>query len=715
MRAAKVICALGIVFLAALIVPSPALAQSEDCNIVLGNPGGTLGGYSFYDNYNGAFGLYSNHNAQDFWSPDGTIRPFEVFAGFDGNIIRHESLFSSGGVIEIRNSNCPQVVVQYVHMDWETISHLRVGQEVEKGQSLGIANGSGSLSNGPHLHLKLFVNGSPVDPLLYMERGIPEQAQQDRVNVTQSQSQQSEVDSDSNTNSSNTPQLPFDGTGSVVGQADPEPSFSLGINRPTTMLGVIGFYMTFAIPLFVLGGILLLSRMERYANEIEEGKPRFTVRTKIFLIRIKYALIILGGKEAKKSEYNRAINNLLNPEEPYLSSFRTRVIRKPWYLKRSRLLILSWILSMVGLFFLAFLLVYQPVAPRPETIQMGHAVIVSEIPQTIGQPEVWTALCAEVGYDDCDLLQAFWQRGQVPRGPDGMPLSAEEGGEIFPWNVAAAIPAGETNKSLWSNPDPRLSGPWGSYHGYALAPSYFGRSLAEVLAGTQMSSMAAACRAGLKAVASNSYVQAKYPGLTAESMYTSQGCAIGRGQTLAVHFRPGALLGDLENKDVWSNNEVAAEVVYVHLVARYSTRCGANESWYHNGNVEAALCAYNPGAWGIEQYNWYWDTLRQNAAAIKEATTILSDGALVTFGQTTAEQAMTAYLVGPGRPTLGSGPFAIWETIPSLTLRLVREHMPENEAKTWFVNLMVMFGQFAYSETNAQNLGFYPMEVQGKP
>lgn len=167
---AKLLCALGLL-LAALVVPSPAQA-SEDCQVSLGNPGGTLGGYGFYDNYNGAFGLWSDHQAQDFWAPDGTIRPFDVFAGVDGNIIRHEDTMSSGGVIEIRSASCPNVVVQYVHMDWSTISSLHVGQTIYKGQMLGVANGSGYLSSGPHLHLKLFVNGIPVDPLLYMEQGV---------------------------------------------------------------------------------------------------------------------------------------------------------------------------------------------------------------------------------------------------------------------------------------------------------------------------------------------------------------------------------------------------------------------------------------------------------------------------------------------------------------------------------------------------------------
>lgn len=107
-------------------------------------------------------------------APSGTFVPFPVVAVISGEIIRLEPRNpGSGGVIEIHSSDCPQVVVQYVHLNAESVKDFTVGQHIHLGEPLGIADGSGTLSGGPHLHLKVFISQVPVDPMQYMERSVP--------------------------------------------------------------------------------------------------------------------------------------------------------------------------------------------------------------------------------------------------------------------------------------------------------------------------------------------------------------------------------------------------------------------------------------------------------------------------------------------------------------------------------------------------------------
>lgn len=338
-------------------------------------------------------------------------------------------------------------------------------------------------------------------------------------------------------------------------------------------------------------------------------------------------------------------------------------------------------------------------------------------------PDVWQKVCNEAGFQNCQLLQTFYIQGMVPRGRNGMPIAEANAtdGKIFPWWVAAGIPAGETNTAEWQNVNPLEKGPWGKYLGYTEYANY-----EEDLVKLD------ACKKGLEALAANAFVRVTWPDITAEKIRTSAGCAVGRGQTWAGHFRPGGILGSLKNKDVWTDNAVSVEAVFVHLVTRYSSVCGADAPWYDTGNVEQARCAYNPNSWGVPEHQWYWDAIRTKADRIltaweangkpqisnttpdrSEALTmpngVLNEGATekVTSPSVTIPQDGQVTVVV--RPTEGSGPFAIWETLPSLTLRFVRS-LPDHQVTDRLEEALIWFGQWSYSPESAKMLGFYSIE-----
>lgn len=169
--------ALGIFLLALIVLLSPSPAHADEgCgqDFCLINPGGIPDQWTFTASYDDASwlvekGLTGFHLAQDFMSPNGQYEPFPVVAVASGTISRLETANAgSGGVIDITLDSHPEVVVEYCHLNGDSINTLNLGQTVIQGQDLGIADGSGDLSGGPHLHLSLTVDGVPVDPMVYM-------------------------------------------------------------------------------------------------------------------------------------------------------------------------------------------------------------------------------------------------------------------------------------------------------------------------------------------------------------------------------------------------------------------------------------------------------------------------------------------------------------------------------------------------------------------
>jgi murein DD-endopeptidase MepM/ murein hydrolase activator NlpD len=102
--------------------------------------------------------LKSYHNGVDFRAPLGT----PVFAANSGVVKMAENLFYSGNVVIVDHGN--SIFTIYAHL---SRIGVKTGQQVEKGQQLGLTGASGRVS-GPHLHWGVKVNGTAVDPIQFI-------------------------------------------------------------------------------------------------------------------------------------------------------------------------------------------------------------------------------------------------------------------------------------------------------------------------------------------------------------------------------------------------------------------------------------------------------------------------------------------------------------------------------------------------------------------
>ncbi len=132
-------------------------------------PSGSLNGMSLCTPVSGSissrFGArggrrHGAHTGLDIACPMGTgIRPVSsgtvVFAAYNG---------SYGNLIKIDHGNGVQS--WYAHC---SAIYVSVGQSVDSGSTIGAVGSTGN-STGPHLHLEIRINGSPVNPQNYLYR-----------------------------------------------------------------------------------------------------------------------------------------------------------------------------------------------------------------------------------------------------------------------------------------------------------------------------------------------------------------------------------------------------------------------------------------------------------------------------------------------------------------------------------------------------------------
>lgn len=233
----------------------------------------------------------------------------------------------------------------------------------------------------------------------------------------------------------------------------------------------------------------------------------------------------------------------------------------------------------------------------------------------------YQALAQATGFGDARLLEAFY-RAAVPRNAQGRPAQAGEAGKVFPPEAAAAIPFGETNTADWGLVDPTQPGPHGQFRAWeAVVARWPASAYEQTVLGLSISRMAQQQRDGLRLIARSPAMQhlGRQLGKTirAEDLYGSSAGAVGRTQILPGYFAPTALCGDMVSMDVWNDPNAIAE-----CTTRYLTVSGCRGSWWQTGDVWSALCSYNPGAWNVPRYQWYWDVLqdrmtRLNTSAVQ--------------------------------------------------------------------------------------------------
>lgn len=103
-------------------------------------------------------GATSTHNAVDWGIPKGST----VMASSGGTVTRAGWLGSYGYVIYIKHPGGAET--RYAHLSKILVS---AGQTVKQGQKIALS-GSTGVSTGPHLHFELRFNGTPVNPLNYI-------------------------------------------------------------------------------------------------------------------------------------------------------------------------------------------------------------------------------------------------------------------------------------------------------------------------------------------------------------------------------------------------------------------------------------------------------------------------------------------------------------------------------------------------------------------
>lgn len=105
------------------------------------------------------YGLKEGHYGIDIAAPKG--KAFHAIA--DGMIIGKNWTLNYGYVLYVQHSN--QIVTIYKHAT-EIVPDI--GDLVLQGDILGRVGSTGIISSGPHLHMEIWMNGIPQNPLQYI-------------------------------------------------------------------------------------------------------------------------------------------------------------------------------------------------------------------------------------------------------------------------------------------------------------------------------------------------------------------------------------------------------------------------------------------------------------------------------------------------------------------------------------------------------------------
>lgn len=128
-------------------------------------PNEGISAYFMDPNYLASFGI--NHYAIDIPTPQGT----PIHSPADGIVVKYHNAGYGYSYIMVYHGNNTSTVYGHV-----TACYAAEGQKVKKGDVIGSTGGtpgtrgSGWLTTGPHLHFEVRINGTPVDPLLYLPK-----------------------------------------------------------------------------------------------------------------------------------------------------------------------------------------------------------------------------------------------------------------------------------------------------------------------------------------------------------------------------------------------------------------------------------------------------------------------------------------------------------------------------------------------------------------
>ncbi|MEW6407755.1 MAG: peptidoglycan DD-metalloendopeptidase family protein [Patescibacteria group bacterium] len=124
-----------------------------------------ISAYFMDPTYRAAFGI--DHYAIDMPTPQGT----PIHAPADGIVVKNRDAGYGYSYIMVYHGN--DISTVYGHVSGFAAGE---GQKVKKGDVIGYTGGTpgtrgaGWLTTGPHLHFEVRVNGTPVDPLLYLPK-----------------------------------------------------------------------------------------------------------------------------------------------------------------------------------------------------------------------------------------------------------------------------------------------------------------------------------------------------------------------------------------------------------------------------------------------------------------------------------------------------------------------------------------------------------------
>lgn len=107
----------------------------------------------------------SPHKGVDIGAVKAGVSGDPVYAAYDGKVViahrQSEYYSTAGNYVMIYHGN--GLYTRYLHLDSLSVS---VGQQVTKGQKLGVMGNTGN-SFGAHLHFDVMLNGSYVNPMTY--------------------------------------------------------------------------------------------------------------------------------------------------------------------------------------------------------------------------------------------------------------------------------------------------------------------------------------------------------------------------------------------------------------------------------------------------------------------------------------------------------------------------------------------------------------------